>query len=218
MRLKLMVIALFTTVVGGAGVYGAMPFVAAWHIREAVRTGDSATLAHKVDWHSVRQSLKSSLTETREALVELADIAGQPRPGLWQRLKVAALPYLTDPLIDRYVSADAAPRLYEWRQTWRNRVRPALGRGEPPTTFAGTWLGGTSLDRSLSLVRRIDRARFVSTDRLEIELADRYVANRHWFAALERRGLDWKLTEMKVRTSSQPRFGNADTRTSDLRR
>lgn len=204
MRLKPVVIAVFFTIVVAAGIYAAMPFVTAWQIREAVRGGDTATLARKVDWPSVRNSLKSSIGETRQALGELVDMAGQPRPGLWQRLKVAALPYLTDPLIDRYVSAEGAPRLYEWRQTWRARVRPTLGRDEPPTLLANTWIGGTALDRGLSLARRVDRAHFVSPNRLEIELADRNVETRRWFAAVERRGFDWQLTEMKVVAVSQP--------------
>lgn len=203
MRLKPAVIAVFVTL-AAAGLYAAMPFVAAWQIREAVRTGDTATLARKVDWASVRNSLKSSIGETRQALGELADLAGEPRPSLWQRLKVAALPYLTDPLIDRYVSAEGAPRLYEWRQTWRARVRPALGGSELPTLLADTWIGGTALDRGLSLARRVERAHFVSANRLEIELADRYVETRRWFAAMERRGFDWQLTEMKVVAVSQP--------------
>lgn len=212
MRLKPAVIAVLFTLVVAAGLYAAMPFVSAWQIREAVRTGDTATLARKVDWPSVRNSLKSSLGEARQALSELADVAGQPRPSLWQRLKVAALPYLTDPLIDRYVSAEGAPRLYEWRQTWRSRVRPALGRGEPPTLLSDTWIGGTALDRGLSLARRVDRAHFVSPSRLEIELADRYVETRRWFAALERRGVDWQLTEMKVLAVAQPALRPASAR------
>lgn len=217
MRLKLLVVAMAATLMAGISFYAAMPFVAAWQIREAVRTGDKATLARKVDWPSVRQSLKSSIGETRQELGELADTAGQPPPGLWQRLKVAALPYLTDPLIDRYVSAEGAPRLYEWRQTWRNRVRPALGRSDPATLFAGTWIGGTAIDRGLSLARRVDRARFVSACRVEIELADRTVESRRWFAALERKGLEWQLTEMKVMAVAQPVLRAAPARTTSLR-
>ena len=71
-----------------AGTYAAMPFVAAWQIREAVRLGDHATLSRKVDWPAVRQLLKSSLEERRKAVGELSDFAGQPRPitrfaGTW---------------------------------------------------------------------------------------------------------------------------------------
>ncbi len=213
MRLKLLVVAIRACLAGGA-TYAVMPFVAAWQIREAVRLGDQATLARKVDWPSVRQSLKSSLDEPRKAVAELSDTAGQPRPGLWQRLKVAALPYLADPLIDRYVTAEGAARLYAWRQTWRKNVRPVLGAKEPATLFTGTWFAGTSVDRGLALARRVDRARFTSFDRLEIELADRAVEGRRWFAALERRGLEWRLTEMKAMSSPQLRAAPARTSTN----
>ena len=217
MRLKLLMMALVACL-AGAGTYAAMPFVSAWQIREAVRLGDQATLARKVDWPSVRQSLKSSLDETRRAVAELSDTAGQPRPNLWQRLKVAALPYLADPLIDRYVTPEGATRLYAWRQTWRQRVQPVLGAKPPETLFTGTWLAGSSLDRGLALARRVDRARFASLDRLEIELADRTVEGRRWFAALERRGLDWQLTEMKAMAGPKPAPLNAaPARTTDLR-
>ena len=200
MRRKLLMIAVVTCF-AAAGTYAAMPFVTAWQVREAVRLGDQATLARKVDWPSVRQSLKSSLDETRKAVAELADTAGQAKPKLWQRLKVAALPFVADPLIDRYVTAEGATRLYAWRQSWRQRVRPVLGGKEPATLFTGSWLEGTSIERGMALVRRVDRARFASLDRLEIELADRAVEGRRWFAALERRGLDWQLTEMRAVSS-----------------
>jgi hypothetical protein len=197
-RLLLVALVLMTV----AGAYAAMPFVAAWQIREAVRTGDIRTLEARVDWQAVRQSLKISFAESRAAIAELAGFAGEPRPTLWQRVKAAArtavFPYVTDPLIDRYVTAEGAPRLYAWRQTWRQRVRPHLQLGEAPTLLAGTWLAGTSFDRSLSLARRIERFRFASPTRVELELADKYREERRWLAALELRAQGWQLTEMRV--------------------
>lgn len=195
---KLLLIGLLAATAVGA--YVAAPLITAWQIREAVRLGDTARLRDKVDWPSVRQSLKSSLGEARQALGELSDAAGEPRPGLWQRIKAAALPYVTDPLIDRYVTAESAPKLYKWRQALRQRLQQASAAAAPralASTSSG-WLDGTSLGRSLALARRIERWSFVSPMRLEIELADRQVAGRRWFAALEMRALSWRLTEMSV--------------------
>lgn len=195
---KLLLIGLLAATAVGA--YVAAPLITAWQIREAVRLGDTARLRDKVDWPSVRQSLKSSLGEARQALGELSDAAGEPRPGLWQRIKAAALPYVTDPLIDRYVTAEGAPKLYKWRQALRQRLQQASAAAAPralASTSSG-WLDGTSLGRSLALARRIERWSFVSPMRLEIELADRQVAGRRWFAALEMRALSWRLTEMSV--------------------
>ncbi len=210
--------------------YMSGPVLVAWHIREAVRTGDTATLRSKVDWPSVRQSLKSSLGETREALKELAEAAGLPPPTLWQRLKATALPYLADPLIDRYVTAEGAPKLYAWRQTWRRRVEAARNRSDRPgaaetgpevgRAAAGTGsdrLGGsplsnstpavTFLERQRALLGRVERWGFVSPGRFEIEVQDRTLATRRWFAALELRGLAWQLTEMRVLRTPSPSRG-----------
>ncbi|MDX2155776.1 MAG: DUF2939 domain-containing protein [Hyphomicrobiaceae bacterium] len=181
-----------------AAAYAAMPIHAAWRIREAVRTADTATLKARVDWPNVRQSLKASLAEAREMLGELADAAGEPRPGLWQRIKVAALPYLTDPLVQRYVTPEGVPRLYAWRQVWRKRIGSPEDRS--PRLLGGTWLAGTSLDRGMTLLARVQRARFVSPTRFEVEMADSIRPGRRWMAALELRGLAWHLTEVHIRS------------------
>ncbi len=196
---KTLILALFLAI--GTVAYGAAPFFTAWQIREAVRHGDVPTLQAKVDWQSVRHSLKSSLTETRQALIELTDAAGLARPGLWQRMKMAAMPFLTDPLIDRYVTPESAPRLYAWRQSWRQQVRPKLGITDAPTLLAGTWLDGSAIDRNLSLLQRVEATRFASPTRLEIEIADRYRPRRRWVATLEMVNLSWRLTQMQVKST-----------------
>ena len=181
--------------------YVAAPVITAWQIREAVRLGDSARLRDKVDWPSVRQSLKSSLAETRRALRELSDGGGQPRPSLWQRVKAAALPYVTDPLIDRYVTAEGVPKLYKWRQSLGQGMQQASSA--VPRAMASTSVGRleeNSLGRALAVARRIECWSFVSPTRLEIVLADRRQERRRWFAALEMRSFSWRLTEMKVFT------------------
>ncbi len=193
-----------------AGAYATAPLLAAWQIREAVVAGDTARLRDKVDWPAVRQSLKSSIGETRQALAELTDAAGLPRPGVWQRLKAAALPYVADPLIDRYVTAEGVPKLYTWRQTWRHRlatVRQAA-RGSAglvvasitpaPQSTLERWLQDTPVTRVLAAGRRVERWAFVSPFRLEIELADRVVPGRSWHAEMQMQGFSWRLTGMKV--------------------
>lgn len=224
---KALLIACLTIVMVTA--YASGPVMVAWQIREAVRTGDTVALRSKVDWPSVRHSLKSSIGETRQALKELAEAAGLPPPNLWQRLKSTALPYLADPLIDRYVTAEGAPKLYAWRQTWRKRTLGARARSDGPVVPAGivtedgrtaasgtasgpldgaqrptSWLAGTAVERQLALLRRVERWAFVSPRRFEIEIQDRTIATRRWFAALELRGLTWQLTEMRALRASNP--------------
>ncbi|MFM9941006.1 MAG: DUF2939 domain-containing protein [Hyphomicrobiaceae bacterium] len=189
-----------------AGGYAATPFVTLWQIREAVRAGDVKTLEQKVDWAAVRQSLKQSSGATRAALAEYSDVANAAgtKPGLWQRIKNAAAPMFADPLIDRYVTAEGAPQIYAWRQSWREKVRPTLGLAEPKSVLDGTPMAGTGLDRVLSVARRLDRAAFVSPTRIEAELRDRYREDRRWKAVLELQDWSWRLTEVHVLNGPRP--------------
>ncbi len=181
-----------------AGAYSATPFLAMWHIREALRSNDITTLERKVDWVSVRRSLKQSNGEVRAAIAEYSQASGLPKPGIWDRLKTAAAPFFADPLIDRYVTAQGAPQIYGWRETWRQKVRPTVGFSEPPTALASTPLAGTGVDRAASLARRVTRAAFVSPTRVEVEVRDRYREDRRWRAVLDLNGWAWQLTEVHI--------------------
>ena len=204
MARKLVGFVLFAAI--GAGAYASAPLVSAWQIREAVRSGNTVKLREKVDWLSVRKSLKASLDESRKAIGELTDVAGIPRPGIWQRIKMAAVPFLADPLIDRYVTADGVPKLYGWRQKWGRHVQSMRAAAQASTKLVVAtvtqapegWLDRLGFSRTLALMRRVKRWAFVSPTRFEIELADRIVQGRTWQAALELRGLTWKLTEMRI--------------------
>ncbi len=196
---RLIVIALLAMLSCG-GFYAGSAFVVAWDIREALRTADTGVLQRRVDWASVRQSLKATATETRQLMLEMSATAGvvQARPGLWQRIKSAAAPLFADPLIDRYVTAEGAPQIWSWRQTWRKSIRPNIGLSEPKTPLAATWLSGTSLDHGLAIAGRIDRAAFSSPSRMEFEVRDKYVAGRRWRATFEFRNWNWVLSEVHL--------------------
>jgi hypothetical protein len=192
-----------------AGAYAAAPFWTVWQLREALRSNDITTLERKVDWVSVRRSLKQSNGEIRAAISEYSRTSGTPKPGIWDSLKTAAAPLFADPLIDRYVTAEGAPQIYRWRETWRQKVRPAVGFSEPPTVFAATPLAGTAVDRAISVARRVTRAAFVSPTRVEVEVRDRYKADRRWRAVLDLNGWAWQLTEVHVLRA--PRVRSAES-------
>lgn len=197
-------IALMVACIFAAGIYSGSAFYAGWQIREAMRTGDTAVLQRRVDWPSVRQTLKQTATETRALMSEMSASAGvnMAKPGLWTRIKEAAAPYLADPLIDRYVTAESAPQIWKWRQTWRQKVRPTIGFKEPATPLASTFLAGSAVDQGLAIARRVERAAFTSPFRMEMELRDRYVEGRRWRAAFEMRDWSWVLAEVHlVRTA-----------------
>ncbi len=192
--------ALVVIIVFAAGIYSGGAFHAAWQIREALRGGDTEVLQRRVDWAGVRQSLKQTATETRQLMTEMSTSAGvEPaKPGLWRRVKEAAAPFFADPLIDRYVTAENAPQIWKWRQTWRQKVRPTVGFGEPATPLSATFLAGTALDQGLAMARRVERAAFVSPRRMEMVLRDRFVEGRSWRAAFELREWTWVLAELHL--------------------
>lgn len=192
-----------------AVVYLASPLLVAWNVRQALKTGDKATLEQRVDWPSVRASLHQSLSETQQVINELTEAAGVPKPSLWRRVVAATVPMLSGTVIDSYVTAEGAPQLYAWRQTWREKVRPtigpAIGLSEPPMALAGTMLEGTAVDKVLSMLRRVDRAAFTGPTRIELEVRDRYVETRSYRAVMELQGLTWKLTEVHVLSVPAPK-------------
>jgi hypothetical protein len=57
-------------------------------------------------------------------------------------------------------------------------------------------LEDTFLDRWLTLMRRVERAAFVTPTKVEVAIRDRIDQNRLWQASLELKGTNWKLTEV----------------------
>lgn len=199
---RLLILAALVVVLAGA--YVSAPLYAAWQIREAVRANDTATLERKVDWVSVRASLKTSLAEARLVLSEAQEATGEARPSVWQRLKAAALPYVTDPLIDRYMRPEGIGQLYQLRQRLAAQAAAARRVARAGTTGAGSRTPDPApeppgtFERARAVAKRIERLAFVSPTRVEIEMADQIVAGRTWIAALELRGLAWQLTELRI--------------------
>ena len=85
MRGLLRTLVVLALLVGGA-LYIAAPFWTAWSIREAMKTGDVATLRASVDWEKVRPRLRQSIAEHAQLLQQVGhadDDHRQPRDG-WQ--------------------------------------------------------------------------------------------------------------------------------------
>ena len=182
--------------------YMASPFVAAYNIRHAVKSGDSATLKRKIEWIGVRASLKSSLSDLQaQAATTSTDstIRGMPRPpSLWTRIKAIAAPVLIESFVDRYVTPEGLSQAYAMRDTWRQTMRPAIGGAVPKAALAGDSPDATAVDRVLSFVNRIKRAVFVSPTIVELEVADHLTPERRYVSRLALEGLEWKLTSVRV--------------------
>jgi hypothetical protein len=206
MRRSRIMIVVTTLALALAGTFAASPLLAVSDIRRAVQTGDTATLERRVDWASVRESLKRS-AGTRQVFADWSEAAGIEKPGLWQRVRNAAAPWVADPLIERYVTAEGAPRLWAWRQTWKERIRPRLGLAEPSSALHGTWLAGTVLDRAWTVGQRVERVSLDRPTRVTLEIRDRLVENRRWRVALELRSLTWMLTDVEALRAPGPASG-----------
>src|SRR5262245_52346409 len=128
--------------------YIAWPMLTALQIRQAIVARDTATLERKIEWPSVRASLKGSLSAESKARLETDPNA--PAASLWQRVKASLAPSLAESAVDRWLTPENLPSFFGYRETYRTTIRPALGLTEPPSVLAGTVLAGSFLDRMLS--------------------------------------------------------------------
>jgi hypothetical protein len=176
-----------------AAAYVTSPFVTAWTIREAMRTGNSAYLAAKLEWPTVRETLRASLTEYAVGPQPVAVSGSEPpKPGLWQRIKNSLSRRAVDNLVESYVTPEGLPQLFGARQFYRENIS-----GEQAALDAMPWH-----ERVRGFWSRIERAEFHSPTVFEIEMADRNDPTRHYVGLLKLRGLEWKLTELRLRTVS----------------
>ena len=174
-----------------AAAYIASPFFAAWSIREAIRTGNSEYLAVKLEWPTVRATLRASLTEY--AIGPSAAATASPdasKPGFWQRIKNGFSRRAVDNIVESYVTPEGLPQLFGMRQFYRENVS-----GAAAADAARPWH-----ERVASFWSRIKRAEFHSPTEFEIEMADRNDPTRHYIGLLKLRGVEWKLTELHLRT------------------
>lgn len=167
--------------------YVAYPLATAWAIREAVRSGDAAYLERKIEWASVRETLRASMTRVA---FDMPDPETEPgvKPGLWKRLKAYVGGGAVNKFIDSYVTPEGLPQLFEYRKMYRQNVSGETDEKAAPI-----------LDRMKRFWARVIRAEFHSPTAFEVELADRYDASRHYVALLELRDWGWKLTKLRVR-------------------
>ena len=188
---RIIIVALALTIA-----YGAWPFVTALQIRDAMIRGDSITLNRKIEWESLRSSIKSSITP--DVAARLAADPDAPPPSLWQRVKVAVGASVTNTVVDRYVTAERLPVLLGYRRMWRGTVQPAIGVEEPRTALADTMFDGTAIDRFVSFWKRLRSAIFHSPTYLEIEIQDKYTPGKSYRSTFELIGWEWKLTRLAI--------------------
>ncbi|MGE0023321.1 MAG: DUF2939 domain-containing protein [Hyphomicrobium sp.] len=168
----------------------ASPFVAVWTIREAIRTGNADVIEARLEWPTVRETLRLSMTEYAIGPTPVAAPGSPPaRVGLWQSIKNGLSRRAVDNLVAAYVTPEGLPQLFSARQFYRTNIS-----GEQARLDAMPWH-----ERAVEFWSRVKRAEFHSPFLFEIEMADRNDPTRHYVGLLQLRGLDWKLTELRVR-------------------
>lgn len=160
----------------------ALPFWTALEIKRAIRNGDAKTVEARVEWETVRASL-------RQSLAEQAPDEARRRFGnfpIFQKFAEKIAVNYSRPVVDKMVesfgTADGLIRFFSWRET--------LGSGAKPSRS----LTGIASE----MTSRVKRVSFSSLTRLEVVLADRTDPDRHIFSAMELRNSGWKLTEVRI--------------------
>jgi hypothetical protein len=184
-RLRLILLTLTLGFALAAG-YVAVPFWTTWTIREAIKASDSAYLETKIEWASVRSTLKESLT----AMAVNAPSEGTAdQPSIWQRVKT----YVSKGAVDKFVEATVTPTgmagLFSLRKSYQANLS-----GEPQVRRP-VW------ERMRSVWSRVTRAEFKGLRRFEMDMIDKEAPDRTIKCVLELRGLEWKMTELRVAPS-----------------
>ena len=171
-----------------AATYIASPFVTAWHIREAVRNGNTDYLSTAIEWPTVRETLKPSIARIALNVPEPASDAAASA-GLWTRFKAYVGQSAVDGLVERYVTPEGLPQLFTLRAKYRDLV--ASGDDESKTL--------PIMERIARAWARVKRAEFTSATSFEIDMEDKLDPTRIYLGKLELQPTGWKLTELRIR-------------------
>jgi Protein of unknown function (DUF2939) len=170
-----------------AGAYVASPFVAAYTLREAIKSKDVATIERKVQWNTVRASLKTSLANHAQLLPEATAAGEAVKPTLWQRVKTSLGASMLDRFIESYVTPEGLSQLFAYRRVYKERIAGVPDEAKLPI-----------MERAKVFFDRVKRAEFKSLTKVEIEVQDRNLSDRHYKSTFELQGFEWKLTELEV--------------------
>lgn len=179
--------AVFLLLIAAVG-YVVSPFVAAWNLREAIKTADTATIERKVVWDSVRSSLRASIAANASLLPEASEAGERVRPTMWQRVKAAFGQSMLDRFIESYVTPQGLPKLFQYRKTWNGTMKRDIDDEDKPEFF----------ERAKGFYKRLTRAEFKSPTRIEIEMSDKFAPDRRYVSVMELHGFEWKLAELRI--------------------
>lgn len=108
------------------GAYIAWPYISVWQLYSALRSQDADALTTRIDFPSLRTSLKDQVNALVMAkAVDNQQMADNP----WAGLAVAVLPKIVDSMIDAYVTPAGVTQLFE-----ANTFNGTSPTGKPQTS------------------------------------------------------------------------------------
>lgn len=136
----------FLAIVAGVLFYVAWPAWSAYSIYQALNANDSATLASKIDFPSVRESLKPVVAkEVDKALADAAKGAGGGLLNTTMQKQIA--PKVVETVLNQMVTPEAIGTLYARGGDMKDMIGGVLG---PAISKMGSGLGGLTTGGSSS--------------------------------------------------------------------
>ena len=176
--------------------YVGWPAWSGYRIYDALEKNDAATLERKIDFPSVRDSLKPAIRAEVDKTLDrtMGDAAGKLRDG---RLRQEIGPQLMETVLNKIVTPQSIASLYAWRGDISQVLKDVkeirdIGTGTAPD---GTGIAGVSAKPSALRLSNIKRFAFTSPTSFEIGIAkDASSSEPDLTAQMAFGGMDWKLT------------------------
>ena len=180
--------------------YIAWPAWSGYRIYNALEKNDIATLERKIDFPSVRESLKPAIRIDVDRRLDRtpAEVAGQQRD---RRLRQQIGPRLVEAALNKIVTAQGIASLYTWRGDISRILKDVKEIREIETPAGGANIAGTSAKPSALGLSNIKRFAFTSPTSFEIGIAkDASGSGPDLTAQVGFRDMDWKLIGLVPKT------------------
>jgi len=161
-------------------------------IYNALEKNDATTLERKIDFPSVRDSLKPAIRAQIDKMLDrtMGDAAGQLRDG---RLRQQIGPQLMETVLNKIVTPQSIASLYEWRGDISQVIKGIKEIREIETATNGAGIAESAKPSPLRL-SNIKRLAFTSPTSFEIGIAkDASASEPDLTAQMGFRDMDWKL-------------------------
>jgi hypothetical protein len=180
--------------------YVAWPAWSSYQIYDALEKSDITTLERKIDFPSVRESLKPAIRAEVDKRLDRTpgDDAGHLRDG---RLGQKIGPKLVEIVLNKIVTAQSIASIYEWRGDISQVVKDVKEIREIGTPTGGAGIAGMGANPSTLGLSNIKRFAFTSPTSFEIGIAkDASGSGPDLTAQMGFRHTDWKLTGLVPKT------------------